>query len=436
MIMRRCIDPVDLSAWVDGEITLRRSRAIQQHVEGCPRCAAEVAALRKVRQTVGLLAEAESGDSPKLPAIQQVRQWRPGRRGYAESQRLLRRLRVELTKEQARVVWGRGARYSPWYGALPRVRMRWGLGWQGAALALLLTTGVVGIARLPGLLTPSSSPSRPAMTDDAPNSPATSTVARLSADGGKSYEGDGGADDGRRDSSRQPYASGGVRLVTGSERQPETPGLVLWADQTGGESAPAGVAVVTGLQPERTASTGSPERRTTVSTAVVPSQSASEIVHGATDSGDKALPAGVGVTLASTATASAAAAATAGAAVAATVGTTAQAWADATASSLQPASAGRTVDKGDGERAATGVRPVAATTGMAVKPAAVAASATGNGQTVGKAPGKETRLDTDDQSGSEYQKEHERFAATVWSDSADYSEEALIKRVLLAAPAP
>jgi hypothetical protein len=73
---------------------------------------------------------------------------------------------------------------------------------------------------------------------------------------------------------------------------------------------------------------------------------------------------------------------------------------------------------------------------MAVKPAAVAASATGNGQTVGKASGKETRLDTDDQSGSEYQKEHERFAATVWSDSADYSEEALIRRVLLAAPAP
>ncbi len=41
-----------LERWIDGELSERRARCIDEHVEGCEDCSAEVAALLKLKASV------------------------------------------------------------------------------------------------------------------------------------------------------------------------------------------------------------------------------------------------------------------------------------------------------------------------------------------------------------------------------------------------
>lgn len=95
MIMRGCIRPVELSAWIDGELPLARSWAVERHVERCPRCAAEAASLERVRSAVNGLGDSDA-------ALRLARR--------AEAQRVLKRIRAEVSREEARWAWGRRSR--------------------------------------------------------------------------------------------------------------------------------------------------------------------------------------------------------------------------------------------------------------------------------------------------------------------------------------
>src|SRR5690606_1042814 len=72
----------DLSAWLDGELDASGAAIVRDHVEGCARCAARVAALRAVDAELQALVAAEPSE--------------------AERQRLAR-LRARLAEEQRRL---------------------------------------------------------------------------------------------------------------------------------------------------------------------------------------------------------------------------------------------------------------------------------------------------------------------------------------------
>ncbi|MBE3583160.1 MAG: zf-HC2 domain-containing protein [Limnochordaceae bacterium] len=102
---KRCPSNLELSAWLDGELPAGRRRRIEDHVERCPFCAAEVASLGRVRSLVSRLDEI-------APVPLDVR-----------PERIWRKVRLELTQERARVHWQRswvrtqGMRASVWWGA-------------------------------------------------------------------------------------------------------------------------------------------------------------------------------------------------------------------------------------------------------------------------------------------------------------------------------
>ena len=130
MIMRGCIRPVELSAWIDGELPPARSWAVEQHVERCPRCAAEAASLERVRSAVNGLGDSDA-------ALRLARR--------AEAQRVLKRIRAEVSREEARWAWDRRSRERA-----DRIR---GQAWafRGAAAIFIAAVLAIVIAyRLPG----------------------------------------------------------------------------------------------------------------------------------------------------------------------------------------------------------------------------------------------------------------------------------------------
>ncbi|MBE3577254.1 MAG: zf-HC2 domain-containing protein [Limnochordales bacterium] len=429
MTMRRCINPVELSAWVDGEVSLRRSRVIRQHVESCPLCAAEVAGLQRVRQAVRLLAGSETGSGADLWMPGQQAQRRQGRQASVESQRLLKRLRAELTREQARVVWGRG----------PRMRTGWSRAWPAAACALLLVAGIVGSLRESfrpdsSELADSSAPtSQPVVGGDVQVAPAElvtgslvtaqaqsySAVSRTS-EGTESAEGaergysgvtaaglPTGEDEGS-DPRRVSYTLGEVKLTTDATQMPESGKLALWQDGTLAESRASARAAAVTLHP-----VGSPEEEEDRVTG--------ELAAGVAEK-DREGPVAAGMTVAN----SRPAAGFADSPDPVPVSVAAIAALSDPASQLA-------AKPGNGKT--PGVRPA---TVNAVRPASESAGATGGKKVSGKATKNEESPDEDEGERSEhqYQQEHERYAATVVADPVESPEEALIKRVLLATTTP
>lgn len=88
-----CDIPID--AYHDGELSPSQREQVQQHLAHCPRCAAQLEALR------GLSAALESAQAPKLSQIAAERL----RRGVEE---LMRRRRLEQ-QQQMRMAWRWGA---------------------------------------------------------------------------------------------------------------------------------------------------------------------------------------------------------------------------------------------------------------------------------------------------------------------------------------
>lgn len=152
--MRGCIRPVELSAWIDGELPLARSWAVERHVERCPRCAAEAASLERVRSAVNGLGDSDA-------ALRLARR--------AEAQRVLKRIRAEVSREVARWAWGRRSRERA-----GRIR---GQDWafRGAAAAFIAAILMIVIAyRLPGAPSVGGPPPAP---EPANSSPSGLTVA-------------------------------------------------------------------------------------------------------------------------------------------------------------------------------------------------------------------------------------------------------------------
>lgn len=416
--MRRCIDPVDLSAWIDGEVGLRRSRAIRQHVESCPLCAAEVAALQRVRQTVRLLAGSEPGGAELWMVGQPVQR--------REAQRLLKRLRAELTKEQARVAWGRRSRANAWRPVL----------WASPAVAfvLLLVVGITGSLRgsllsgLPGSPDPALQPvvSRDNRGDRGIPAMPVPVRGRSAVTEADSYLAeDGMGDDAGRDerveqrsvalnSAGSPvaeeesganqsfYARGGVKFAPTQAQVLEGYELVFWRDEgaastwTPGDLAGASSRpVVLSLPTER----------------VMAEANGGREMHGA--SGADVASGGLADNFPGTDIIQ--------------IGTAGV--------SVLPDAGGATAGKPESGRVlvGAGVRPAAAST---VSPATAGSAATGDKKGATRAGGKDEPSDESGRSESEYQREHDRYAATIAVAPVDSSEEALIKRVLLAATGP
>jgi len=159
----------DLSAWLDGELDASGAAIVRDHVEGCARCAARVAALRAVDAELQALVAAEPSE--------------------AERQRLAR-LRARLAEEQRRLqplpgravapdeaaasgAAGKGAAADARAAAPPR-RRRW-LPAAGAAIAAALLAALL----LPGLFERARTPSPGADLAARESAPAAPPTAAL-----------------------------------------------------------------------------------------------------------------------------------------------------------------------------------------------------------------------------------------------------------------
>lgn len=76
--------PVDLSAYLDGELRGRRRRRIARHLRACPACRLYVEQLVKVRELVRALRDDRAVPAGARPPADLVRRERPGPRRLSD----------------------------------------------------------------------------------------------------------------------------------------------------------------------------------------------------------------------------------------------------------------------------------------------------------------------------------------------------------------
>src|SRR5438445_407347 len=83
----------ELSSYLDGGLSVRRTRAVARHVEACPTCARELAALRTVKSALASQQEVE----PRLGWLPQVQEQVATGARPASTSRIRLRLRLRLS---------------------------------------------------------------------------------------------------------------------------------------------------------------------------------------------------------------------------------------------------------------------------------------------------------------------------------------------------